>query len=423
MDEPKKIPPETENTELQVDAILEQLSQPQKVDAEEPLPLQSETELPLEALNDPVLQPEENSAVEKRKKKKKKNSKNSKGCLVTIIWLLVIGLVSVGLAIAGLFVASDYLGIGKDFIRGEETRTVQIYVKEGTSVQEIARQLEEQDVLINRHVFLLYLKLTKKGNNMNYGAHDFSTKMGYSEILDSLAKPAKAEDVEVVVPAGKTVDEIFRILEEAGVCSYSDLRNELLNGTFDSPLLSAVPKNEAIYYAAEGYLFPDTYSFYLNDSPNRVIQKMLDNLEEKFTPAMRQKAKDQGYTTHEIMTMASMVEMEACGYFKEMPKVSAVFYNRLKNWPAGARLLQSDPTMNYPYGNGKYDTYKVEGLPPGPIGSVTKSAIEAALQPDTTVKEYYFVTDTNGRFYYNETLSAHEATISELRRKGLWMYS
>ncbi len=390
--------------EFEIDHILNSLEKNKPIEEVPVVPAAEEQPLPVE-----------------NKPQKKKKKKAKKGCAVTALWLCISGILSITFAVLGIFAVSDYLGIGKDFIRFQDTRSVQITVEEGAAISDIAKQLEEQDVLISRHVFLLYLKLTDKGNNINYGAHDFSTKMGYSEILNSLAEPAKAEDVTVTIPSGKTVEQILNILDKAGVCSYTELRREALNGKFDSPLVNAIPQVDGMYYPLEGYLFPDTYQFYLNDDPHRVLQKMIDNLEEKFTSEMRDKAKAMGYTTHEILTMASVVELESCGYFEEMPKVSALFYNRLNNWPAGARYLQSDPTMYYPYGNGIYNTYKIEGLPPGPMSSVTEAAIKAALYPDDTMKSYYFVTDSQGGFYYNDTLAAHEATIADLKEKGLWI--
>ncbi len=392
--------------EFEIDNILNSLEQNKAV--EEPSVVSAVEEQPLPAENKP-------------KKKKKKSGK--KGCAATALWLCIIGILSITFAVLGIFAVSDYLGIGKDFIRMQETRSVQITVEEGAAVSEIAKDLEEQDVLISRHVFLLYLKLTGKGDNINYGAHDFSTKMGYSEILNSLAEPAKAEDVTVTIPSGKTVEEILHILDEAGVCSYTQLRTEALNGTFDSPLVDAIPQTQGMYYSLEGYLFPDTYQFYLNDDPHRVLQKMIDNLEEKFTPEMREKAKNMGYTTHEFLTLASIVEMESCGYFTEMPKVAAVFQNRLNKWPAGSRFLQSDPTMHYPYGNGIYNTYKVEGIPAGPMCSITKEALDGTLNYDTSVTAFYFVTDANSAFYYNDTLAGHDSTIADLKQKGIWISS
>ncbi len=393
--------------EFEIDNILNSLEQNQIHEESPVVPIQQE--------QPPV-------SVDSNKKKRKKKVVK-KGCAATALWLCIIAVLSITFAVLGIFAVSDYLGIGKDFIRMQETRSVQITVEEGAAVSDIAKQLEEQDVLISRHVFLLYLKLTDKGNNINYGAHDFSTKMGYSEILNSLAQPAKAEDVTVTVPSGKTVEEILHILDKAGVCSYTELRQEALNGKFDSSLVQSIPQVDGMYYSLEGYLFPDTYQFYLNDDPHRVLQKMIDNLEEKFTPEMRQKAKDMGYTTHEFLTLASIVEMESCGYFTEMPKVAAVFHNRLNKWAVGTRYLQSDPTMYYPYGNGIYNTYKVEGIPAGPMCSITKEGLEGTLNYDTSVTAFYFVTDANSAFYYNDTLAGHNATIEDLKQKGIWISS
>ena len=148
---------------------------------------------------------------------------------------------------------------------------------------------------------------------------------------------------------------------------------------------------------------------------------MLNNTEEHYTDEMRQKTAELGYTTHEMMSMASVIELESCGYFKEMSSVSAVFWNRLNNWAPGQRLLQSDVTMNYPYGDGSYNTYENEGLPPGPLCNVTAQAMNAAVYPEEDFDYYFFVTDSKFRFYYNKTVSEHEKTIRSLKSKGLWL--
>ena len=102
-----------------------------------------------------------------------------------------------------------------------------------------------------------------------------------------------------------------------------------------------------------------------------------------------------------------------------MAGVSAVFHNRLTQWPEGQRFLQSDPSMGYAGGE-RYNTYKTEGIPVGPISNVTESAIKAAIYPDKDNDAFYFVTDKYGKFYYNKTLAAHESTISDLKSRGIW---
>ena len=345
----------------------------------------------------PVKQSEDKKTGKKKKKTRKKKT-GLQRFLSTFLWLFSIVVVSCTLAFGGLYALSDYSGLAKDVFNGGNKTAKQIIVAQGASVKDVALQLENEGVLLNRYVFMAYLKLSGKGGNINYGAHDFETDMSYNEILESLAEPMKAEDVEVVIPACATVDEIAKILEEAEICNASEFIREAVHGQFESDLWAAIPQHDAMQYRIEGYLFPDTYHFYRNDSPHRVIQKMLDNLEEKVTDEMLADIQESGYTTHEIMTMASVIQMEADGYFKDMPKVSAVFYNRLNDWPEGQRKLQSDPTMYYAYGGGAYNTYKIEGLPPGPMGSITEQAIKAAIYPNKKVKAYFFVTDKNGKF-------------------------
>ena len=104
-----------------------------------------------------------------------------------------------------------------------------------------------------------------------------------------------------------------------------------------------------------------------------------------------------------------------------MPKVAAVFYNRLESpdW-LGPRKLESDPTMKYPYGNGRYNTYETEGLPPGPLCAPSENAILAAASPEENFTATYFVTDNKMNFYYNNSLSAHQKTINKLKAEGKW---
>ncbi len=415
MDENK---PQTANQtsgEFDLDAILNQISQKT---VEAAVSADRQPEESAEPLSD---QPKEPEKKKTKKKKKRKKKTGLQRFLSTFLWLFCIVTVSCALAFFGLFALSDYSGLAKDVFNGGNKISKQIIIQQGASAADVALQLENEGILLNRYIFLGYLKLSHKGGNINYGAHDFETDMSYNEILDSLAQPVKAEDVEVVIPACATIDEIAAILDEAEICSAPDFIREVVHGEFDSRLWAAIPQHEAMQYRMEGYLFPDTYHFYRNDSPHRVIQKMLDNLEEKFTDEMLADAQAKGYSTHEIMTMASVIQMEADGYFKDMPKVSAVFYNRLNDWPEGQRRLQSDPTMYYAYGDGAYNTYKIEGLPPGPMGSVTEQAIKAAVYPSKKVDAYFFVTDKNGKFYYNDNEAGHNATISELKQQDLWL--
>lgn len=365
--------------------------------------------------SDPLPAEAEEPAVPVRKKAKKSRRR---GCLTSLIWVTVIFLVSITLATGLVVGLMDYMGMGKEKLYGN--KTVQIDIEMGTSMSEIGQLLKENDIIISETLFKLYTKLSKT-SGFQYGCHDFKTSMGYKQIVESLRKPAKSEDLEVKIKDASTVDAIFELLESKGVCTAEELYKAMEEETFESPLLEQAQQSDAVHYRLEGFLYPDTYQFYKNDSPKRVLQKMLNNLENKFTPEMRSAMAEQGKTVNEVLTMASIIELESCGYFDQMPNIAAVFYNRLNKWPAGSRKLQSDPTMNYPYGDGAYNTYQIEGLPPGPLCNPTQSAIQAAISPTENFDYYFFVTDKNYDFYYSKTNGEHEKTIASLKRKRLWL--
>ena len=150
--------------------------------------------------------------------------------------------------------------------------------------------------------------------------------------------------------------------------------------------------------------------------------KMLNETSKHFAEEDIKLAESKGYTVHEILTMASILELEASGHESEMKNVAQVFYNRLNTWNNQPKLLGSTPTSKYPYGNGRYDTNVYEGLPPGPLCSPSADAIDAAINPNTDIKATYFVTDKTMKFYYTNSVKEHNAIIKELKSKNLWEY-
>ena len=151
---------------------------------------------------------------------------------------------------------------------------------------------------------------------------------------------------------------------------------------------------------------------------------MVSECEDRITQTMHDRAREMGYTINEIITMASIIQMEAGQSTKEMANVAAVFYNRLKS--DDFATLGSSPTCYYggsfKRDDGRYDTYKVKGLPPGPLCSPGIDAIKAALYPTENTEYYYFVTDKNGKFYFHKTLSEQNSTIAKLQQGNNWIY-
>lgn len=350
----------------------------------------------------------------KGKKKKRKKT----GCFGAFAWVFVVIVISLGIAVGLIMGLSDMLGVGKDSI-------CQVEIKQGMTMEQVAAELKEAGAIRYPALFRLYTKL-KHYNDYKYGVYEFNSDIGYGGILDKLqTEGAQAETVEVRIPEMANIDDIAVLLEEAGVCSKSDFITTVRNGNFKESFVKDIPV-ERVYYRLEGYLFPDTYKFYKDDTGKgavQAIEKMLKNMDSKFTEADRKRASEitaggMQMNMHSILTLASIIEMEASSHPEEMANVAAVFYNRLE-WDE-PKLLGSTPTAKYPHGE-KYDTNKYEGLPPGPLCAPSLNAIQAALNPTPDFSYTYFVTDKDMKFYYNKSLAEHNATIKTLKAQGKWL--
>lgn len=349
-----------------------------------------------------------------------------KSIVKTIIWAVCLVVVAVSLAIGIIYVGADYMGIG--FGRG---KTVTVEIPMGASTKVIAEKLEESGAVKSPLIFRVFSKLKKYDGQYKYGLYTFDTESGYEGLAQMLIKEgAKADSVKVKIPEGATIDDIKKLLAEAGVCDEKDFIYSMNHDEFDYDFIKDIP-SQKLHYKLEGYLYPDTYDFYSYDSEEcakLAINTMLANLDSKLTKDMKKKIEESNYTFHEIMALSSVIQLEA-GNFNNVnqadrAKVASVFYNRIEgiNWE-GPKFLQSDPTTFYPYGDGKYNTYKTEGIPVGPLCAPSIECIKAAIEPDRSCKAVYFVTDKSMKFYYNETLSGHNKTVAELKRTGNWVYS
>ena len=340
-----------------------------------------------------------------------------KSAIKTALWIIAIFAVSIGLAFGIIFAGADYMGIG--FGRGENCV---IEIEQGMSTKQIASELKECGAIKCPLLFRVYAKLKHYDSAFKYGVYNFNNEAGYESLSQMLMNDgAKADSVTVTVPEMSTVDEIADILEKAGVCSKKDFISAVQTGEFDYDFIKEIPE-ESVYYRLEGYLFPDTYDFYCYDSEEcayLAVDKMLKTLDSKLDGDMKAKISESKYSFHELMTMASIVELEAGGSVTEMPNVAAVFFNRLES--DDFQKLESSPTVKYPHGPGRYDTYQCKGLPPGPLCSPSLNSVKAALNPTKDFDYYYFVTDASMKFYYNKTLAEHNSTIARLKKENNWI--
>jgi UPF0755 protein len=217
------------------------------------------------------------------------------------------------------------------------------------------------------------------------------------------------------------------------------------NGDFSSlAFWSLRDENPAQFMACEGYLFPDTYQFFVGDDVYNIVYKLYAEFNSKMTDETYAKIDEMGMTLSEFMTLASLVQEEAGGV-EHQADVAAIFMNRLAA-DSPVKLLQSNcssyiqnandnnylyNTVAWYYGDwslipseiiAAYDTYSTPGLPAGPISNPGMDAIENTLRyaesPYYGEGYYFFVTDTDGNYYFNKTAAAHEAKCAELRAAG-----
>ena len=231
--------------------------------------------------------------------------------------------------------------------------------------------------------------------------------------------------VKVTFPEGFTVPEIAQRLEENGVCPADEFLT-VCNTPYEG---IEIDNPDERVFLLEGYVFPDTYEFYLNCDAKTVLKKFIDNYNTKITDEIKAQAEEQGFTVDEILTLASIIQMECDEDIEECANVSSVFRNRLES-PSFPKL-QSDVTTFYitkkladylGYDSTQkvdgqseevqryinlYSTYYCSGLPAGPICNPSMKAIRAALNPADT--DYvYFLTDPTGKdFYYASTIAEH----------------
>ncbi|MBR3132770.1 MAG: endolytic transglycosylase MltG [Clostridia bacterium] len=323
-----------------------------------------------------------------------------------------------------------------------EDEKVSIEIPEKSGVADIAKLLEEKGLIHNDFTFQIYCKLKNK-RSMKAGKYELNKNMDVAKIVDILEGGEVADEtITITFLEGKNISWIAEKIAENTNNTEEDVYKLLKDEEYINSLINKYSfitdeiKNDDIYYPIEGYLFPDTYTFENKDVSVEIIFSFMLNKMESVIKEYEAEINSSNFSTHEILTLASIVELEGLSE-NDRSKIATVFYNRLKK----KMPLQSDVTTYYalniklddrnltkedlaeenPYNTGNYST--AGELPVGPICSPSKSAIAAVLNPsnDEEVKNaLYFVADKNGKVYFNDSNSGHEKTIKELKSQGLW---
>lgn len=329
-----------------------------------------------------------------------------------------------------------------------EDEVLKVEIPKGASKSEIVDILYKKGVINQPTFFKLYLFLTKGAQKFIPGTFEITTNMDYEAIVNYLQSNANRLDsdiIDVTIPEGKNVMEIAEILESNEVCSADEFINACKSNDFDKQYDFLKDKKSAdVEYKLEGYLFPDTYSFYKNVEPKTVIKKFLNNFNNKISKklltdesnekvSVRTLAEKKSMSIEDLMIFASLIQAEASND-ADMLGIASVIENRLSTSKNGGLsafgdaingCLALDSTVWYPYRSkdkvpqniretyqSPFDTYKFSGLPKGAICNPGMTSIEAVLNHKPT-QYYFYCHSKDGKAFYAKTFSEHSANLKK----------
>ena len=285
-----------------------------------------------------------------------------------------------------------------------ESRPVEFEVLPGWGAARIAQELEAEGLVRNSQAFMLYLRFQELDRGLGEGLYDLDAAYGVAETARILSSGGRPRITRVVIPEGFRAVAVVERLVEAGFGEADDYRLLALDIERDW-LGDAGLDNEEPLQRLEGYLFPASYDVPVHSTPEQVVNQFLDRFELEFDEDVEAELAGLGFSIHDWVTLASMVQAEA-GSDAEMPVIAGVFLNRLDE----GMPLQSDPTVAYGLGktlpeldapagdmsaDHAWNTYLYPELPAGPIGNPGHQALRAVLEPERTngdgVGWYYFL--------------------------------
>ena len=335
-------------------------------------------------------------------------------------------LVMVAVTVFGCFFLAFFaLGSASDLFGLEQKdQILSVNIPKDATLPQVTDILSDAGIVDQPLTFRFYTGFKYSDISIKPGEYLFNTNMGYDQII-SLLRSGLDKDMEITLTfrEGLTIREIADMLEEQEICEAEEFIEYLQTVEYNYDFFNQLPDDELRYMKLEGYLFPDTYNFFIGERVSSVAKKFFDNFERKISSDMQKRMRDLNLTLDEAVTLASVIQKEA-GMPSPMRLVSSVFHNRLDNSQQFPRL-QSDVTLLYVEDNIKpylqssnqpmydaYNTYVREGLPIAPICNPGLEAIRAALYPSDT-NYYFFVTDVAMEFYYAATSSEHYQNIRD----------
>lgn len=300
-----------------------------------------------------------------------------------------------------------------------EPQLITVMIDKGTSLHGVARQLANAGVVPGARRFALLGRLLGKSNALKWGEYEFQTPLHPIRVLQMLIA-GEVKLYHLTVPEGFSAAQIGAVLESLGLTEAGEFRRTAMLPTAAKALQVPGP-------TLEGYLFPTTYALYKGMTTQEIQTTMVKEYRKVFDTSLQARAREVGLSERQVVTLAAIVEKET-GVAEERPLIASVYLNRLKR---GMRL-QADPTVIYGIDNFDgnltrrhletampYNTYRIQGLPPGPIASPGAEAIRAVLYPATS--DYlFFVANGNGAHVFSKDYEAHRKLVEryQLKRGG-----
>ena len=353
------------------------------------------------------------TAPSRRPRKRKKRRFN------IFTYLLFVLITSAILAGVGWLLINDLCAFNKEDI------TATIEVTADDTVSTIADKLEDAGLIQYKWFFKLFATVADAKDKIGTGTYELNTDMDYRALIVGMHNSSgnlNSDTVRITIPEGYTVAQIIHLMAEKGVNTEENLLEAAKTAAFD---YEYIDNNSEDISRLEGYLFPDTYDFYLNEKPANALNRLIKNFDSKLDDDLLAQAEARGYDLKKIITIASLIEKETDG--TDQVKIASVIYNRLggpgdKGGTYG--LLQIDASLLYalPDHEGaitnadkqtdsKYNLYKYAGLPPTPIANPGLASIEAALEPAET-NYYYYALGKDGKHHFSATLQEHNAFLN-----------
>lgn len=403
--------------------------------------------------NDPVPETEEDDGDEEEVKEKR-----SKRLIFGIfdglsVFAKALVYISIVVIMAG-YLSYFIISVGNDvFALVAPDREIEVVIPEDATDDQVAAILEENGIIEHAWVFKIYMQYRSDGEATQYipGTYILNANENYTQLITALTTVYKERvEVRITIPEGFTVDQIIDLFVENGIGTkegYVQAINEHPYKHEFVVLLEEMGYSEDRKYRLEGYLFPDTYDFYTDTSEVYVINKLLNNFNDKFWKEFTKKnsegvsyseycLEEYGMTFDDIIVLSSMVQAEGKTAV-DFEYISYVFHNRLSH-PGSFPRLESDATIQYVLPerisdsteldisfDSPYNTYLYDGLPPGGVANAGIDALLAAMFPSPPldsdgdeINAYYFVSNNAGKTYYASSLSSHQRNVAKVKQEN-----